>query len=169
MMNKQHAKLIAAMTAYDHGDAMRIQHLMKVHAFAALIGTMEQLPSHTLYILETAAIVHDIGIHVSEQKYGACDGNHQEMEGPAEARKLLEETGGYSNEVIDRVCFLVGHHHTYTQIDGQDYQILVEADFLVNGYEDHLSEQAIAHVKQKIFRTATGIRLLEEMYLHHRD
>ena len=34
--------------------------------------------------------------------------------------------------MIRRVEYLVGHHHTYKDIDGLDYQILVEADFLVN-------------------------------------
>lgn len=43
---------------------------------------------------------------------------------------------GFAENVIERVCYLIGHHHTYTGIDGRDYQILVEADFLVNLYED---------------------------------
>lgn len=36
--------------------------------FSRLIGEMEALDAETLYILETAAIVHDIGIRVSEEK-----------------------------------------------------------------------------------------------------
>jgi uncharacterized protein len=168
-MNIQHAKLISAMTTYDHGDAMRIQHFMKVHAYAALIGIQEQIPADTLFVLETAAIVHDIGIHVSEQKYGSSNGKYQEMEGPDEARRLLGDLGGYTEEQISRVCYLVGHHHTYTQMDGMDYQILVEADFLVNIYEDQLSEDAIDSVYRKIFRTNTGKMLLKEMYQHHRN
>ena len=43
---------------------------------------------------------------------------------------------GFAENVIERVCYLIGHHHTYTGIEGRDYQILVEADFLVNLYED---------------------------------
>ena len=42
----------------------------------------------------------------------------------------------------ERVQYLIGRHHTYNDIDGIDYQILVEADFLVNMYEDSLSKKA---------------------------
>ena len=31
-------QVTAAMIAYDAGDPMRIQHFLKVHAFARLIG-----------------------------------------------------------------------------------------------------------------------------------
>lgn len=61
------------------------------------------------------------------------------MLGPDEAEKLLNKLG-VDEKIIERVCFLVGHHHTYNMIDGLDYQILVEADFLVNAYEDNLSK-----------------------------
>jgi hypothetical protein len=54
-------------------------------------------------------------------------------------------------------------------MDGLDYQILVEADFLVNIYEDQLSEDAIDSVYRKIFKTDTGKKLLKEIYQHHRD
>ncbi len=163
-MNPKHAQLTALMTEYNAGDPKRIQHLIKVFQLASVIGTLEQVDEETLFILETAAIVHDIGIRICEQKYHLCDGKHQELEGPAEARKLLSATGNYTEEQIERVCWLVGHHHTYQNITGADYQILVEADFLVNIYEDELSAEAVGKIKQHIFKTATGIRLLENMY-----
>ena len=100
------------MIEYYRGDAKRIQHFIKVYNFASLLGRQEQLDEETLFILETAAIVHDIGIRICEQKYGICDGKHQELEGPAEAEKLLIKTGNYTCEQIERVCWLVGHHHT---------------------------------------------------------
>lgn len=79
--------------------------------------------------------MHDIGIHQAEARYGSSNGKYQEELGPAEARNLLEQLHVAETD-IDRVCYLVGHHHTYSHIDGLDYQILVEADFLVNLYED---------------------------------
>ena len=69
-MKLQHAKLIKAMVEYDKGDVPRIQHFMKVHDFAVTIAQLENVEEETLFILETAAILHDIGIHVSERKYG---------------------------------------------------------------------------------------------------
>ena len=163
-MDIQHAKLIAAMTDYDKGDAMRIQHFMKVHDYAVTIATLEGVGENLMSILESAAILHDIGIHVSEEKYGSSNGKYQEKEGPAEACKLLSSLGGYSKEQIDRICYLIAHHHTYNDIDGLDYQILVESDFLVNIYEDQLLPLAIDNVRKKIFRTKSGLDLLDNMY-----
>lgn len=44
------------------GDAKRIQHFCKVHSYAKLIAEMEQVDKDTLFILEAAALTHDIGI-----------------------------------------------------------------------------------------------------------
>ncbi len=152
------------MVDYDHGDARRIQHFVKVHDFAAAIARLEGVDDATTEILEAAAIVHDIGIHKSEEKYGSSAGKYQEMEGPAEAHRLLTEVGGFSDGEIERICFLVGHHHTYTGIDGIDYRILVEADFLVNLYEDGLDVKAALAARRNVFRTGSGIRLLNAMF-----
>ena len=58
----------------------------------------------------------------------------------------------------------MGHHHTYDHIDGADYQILVEADFLVNLYEDAASPQAVRTACERIFRTRSGKALLCTMF-----
>ena len=157
------SSLIDEMIAYDKGDPRRIQHFIKVHDFARTIGQLEGLDDDTLYILESAAVVHDIGIHVCEEKYGSCEGKLQEKEGPALAKEMLERLG-YEQEVINRVCYLVGHHHTYTNIDGVDYQILVEADFLVNMYEDGVSPDAIRKAYQNIFQTESGRKICRNMF-----
>lgn len=157
------SSLIDEMIAYDKGDPRRIQHFMKVHDFARTIGQLEGLDEQTLYILESAAVVHDIGIHVCEEKYGSCEGKLQEKEGPALAKEMLERLG-YEQEAIDRVCYLVGHHHTYSNIDGVDYQILVEADFLVNLYEDGVSPDTVRKAYQNIFKTESGRKICRNMF-----
>ena len=88
---------------------------------------------------------------------------YQEMLGPDEAEKLLNKLG-VDEKIIERVCFLVGHHHTYNMIDGLDYQILVEADFLVNAYEDNLSKDAIVNVRNKLFKTKTATKTLNDIF-----
>ena len=155
--------LITEMMKYYTGDPKRIQHFIKVYQFAKMIGEMEGLSAKVQHILETAAIVHDIGIKPAEEKYGSCGGKLQEQEGPAVAEEMLQRLG-YRPEVVDRVCYLVGHHHTYDQINGSDYQILVEADFLVNLYEDDVSKEAVKNAYDKIFRTETGRRMCSLMF-----
>lgn len=155
--------LLVSMIRYYGGDPKRTQHFMKVYQFAKIIGEGERLDDETQYILETAAIVHDIGIRMAEEKYGKCPGKLQEQEGPAEAEKLLASLG-YEKSVIDRVSYLVGHHHTYKGVDGLDYRILLEADFLVNGFEDSLDKSALQSGFDHIFRTKTGKELCKIMF-----
>ena len=163
-MKMQLARLMDAMIGYDQGDAKRLQHFVNVHDFATAIGKLEGLDEETQFILESASILHDIGIHISEQKYGSSSGKYQELEGPAEAEKLMREVGGYTEGQMDRIKYLIGHHHTYHEINGMDYQILVEADFLVNLYEDGESKETAEAVCGRIFRTKTGIRFLSQMF-----
>ena len=151
------------MFLYDKGDPKRIQHFVKVYEFAKYIGKGEKLDEKTYKTLKLAAIIHDIGIHKAEKKYGQCGGKLQEKEGPPEAEKLLKKLGA-DREIIDRVCYLVGHHHTYHDMDGMDYQILVEADFLVNLFEDKVSPEGCRNAYHKIFRTESGKRLYRTMY-----
>lgn len=162
-MNKLN-DLYKNMIEFYSGDPKRIQHFVKVHSFAKLIGEEEGLDEATQYILEAAAYVHDIGIRPAEEKFGSSTGKLQEQEGPAEAEKMMQKLG-FDNKVIERVSYLVGHHHTYSNIDGDDYQILVEADFLVNYFEDELDKEAIQKSVDKIFKTNAGRKIAYEMFL----
>lgn len=162
--------LILKMTEYYMGDAKRIQHFIKVYTFSKMIGEMEQLRERQLLILELAAVVHDIGIRAAEEQYGSSMGKYQEMLGPDLAKDMLAEIqkeypdSELDNEMIDRICYLIGHHHTYNNIDGWDYQILVEADFIVNIYEDGLDKQSAEVTYKKIFRTKAGKQLLNNIF-----
>ena len=156
-------KVTTAMIDYYQGQPKRIQHFLKVHAYAKLIGEQEGLDKEILDILEVAALTHDIGIKISEENYTSSAGKYQEVEGPAVAQQMLEDLQ-YDKAKTDRVCYLIGHHHTYDQIDGIDYQILVEADFLVNLAEEQSSRETIESVKGKIFKTKTGIWLINKIF-----
>ena len=147
MLNQLHL----AMLELYKGDAKRIQHFCKVHSYAKLIAECEKVDKQTLFILEAAALTHDIGIHLCEEKYGDCSGK-------------LQEKLGFEKQVSERVQYLIAHHHTYHNIDGLDYQILVEADFLVNLFEDNLSKEAALNAYQNIFKTETGKRICKEMF-----
>ena len=151
------------MIEYDKEAPDRIQHLAKVHSFARLIGLSEGIDEKQLYILETAAYTHDIGIKPSYEKYGHCKGPYQEKEGVEPAKKMLGELR-FEEDVIDRVCWLIAHHHTYTDVDGMDYQILLEADFLVNLFENGDDRETIEAAYKKIFKTETGKHICKTMF-----
>ncbi len=152
------------MIRYFHGDVKRINHALKVHSFASLIGKESCSDEREELITGIAAILHDIGIKEAERKYQSSGGKYQEQEGPGVAREILKPYD-LDEDMVDRVCFIIGNHHSYSKIDGTDFQILVEADFLVNIFEDDMSRESILNVKEKIFRTESGTRLLDGMYL----
>ena len=157
------AKLTEAMIAYYAEDPRRVQHFLAVYGYATAISELEGLDAGTREIIAAAALTHDIGIKASIEKHGSYTASSQEEEGPPVARPMLEALG-FAPALVDRVCYLIGHHHSYAAIDGPDYQILVEADFLVNIYGHSMEKSAIEPVKRKIFKTAAGTRFLEYLY-----
>ena len=122
---------------------------------------IEKVNEYDLFNLESAAILHDIGIKVCEKKYNSTEGKLQEKEGPAVAREILENLD-YKN--INRILFLIGHHHTYINVSGLDYQILIEADLLVNFEEENTSKEDIKKVYENIFKTKTGKKFCREIF-----
>lgn len=154
-----------AMILYTKGNKIKhdVAHFLKVHQYVRLIGKLELLEKREQEILEVAAIVHDIACPMCREKYGHCAGNLQEKEGPALVKELLKDFS-LDQDFIERVAYLVGHHHTYQGVDGLDYQILLEADFLVNADEMNLSKEAIEKMKTNVFKTKTGIELLNHIY-----
>lgn len=158
-----HKNLLLAMMDYEKGCPQRIQHFLKVLSFSELIGHMEGLDKKTQQILVTAAATHDIGIRASLEKYGTSGGHYQQIEGPPVARSMLQALG-YEEELIQRVCYLIAHHHSYDEIDGVDYQILVEADFLVNIFEEDMELDRIKSLRKNIFRTESGKEIFDFLY-----
>lgn len=158
------AEIVRKMIAYSNGNRHDINHFMKVYAFAKTIGECENLDRDTQMILEMAAIVHDIACPLCREKYGNTNGKYQELEGPALVRDFLVD-GGLPQAAVDRIAWLVGHHHTLQGIDGPDHQILIEADYLVNADESQYSRENVENTLERVFRTETGRALLQSMYL----
>ena len=102
--------VIASMIDYNHGCPELINHALKVYAFAKGIGEKEEITREKMKTLETAAVLHDIGIRVSEEKYESFSGKYQQIEGPPLARELLTKLE-FDKKIIDRVCFLIAHDH----------------------------------------------------------
>lgn len=162
-MDKQIALALLEMINRNRGDLKRIEHSIKVFGYAQLLGRLENLSPEKKFILELTAALHDIGIHVSEAKYGYSDGQKQEIEGPPVAREILENIG-VDPEIIDRVCFIVSKHHTFSAIDGIDFQLLVEADFLVNAVEEAVSQEGVERFVHLNFKTESGIKVIGELF-----
>lgn len=164
-MDNRIANVTLAMMQKNCGDIRRIEHTLKVFAYAQQLGIAESLDAQTLEVLELTALLHDIGIHVAEKKYGVSSAHHQEVEGPPVAHEILTSLN-FKPEIVARVCFIISKHHTFTAVDGIDFQLLVEADFLVNSTEDHASDHQIVSFAQNIFRSESGFLYLKLLFPH---
>ena len=156
--------MICKMIVQSNGNKHDIAHFLKVYAYARLIGEKEQLDARTQETLEITAVIHDIACPLCREKYGNTNGKHQEQESAPLVEAFLEDSG-IDEAMKGRISYLVCHHHTYTDVNGLDYQILLEADFLVNADESQMTRAAVQHAKETFFKTQTGIELLDSIYL----
>lgn len=156
-------RIIAKMIDFYHGNIRNINHFIKVYTFASAIGMLEGVDESTQNTLEIASIVHDIACPLCLEKYGNASGKHQEEESEALLREFLEEFE-LPAEIRERVIFLVTHHHTYSGVEGIDYQILLEADYLVNAGETEKFAKSREKFRKNVFRTAAGTRFLDALF-----
>lgn len=165
MENNIIPNVMKEMIIYFGNDVRRINHALKVYSFAKNIGELVITNKENMENLEISALLHDIGIKESERKYNSSAGNYQEIEGPKVALKILSKFN-LEKKNVDRICYLIGHHHTYDKIDNIDFQILIEADFLVNIFEDNLKKEQILNIKEKYFKTIIGKEYLSSIYIN---
>ena len=162
-MSKLLSTIVEKMILLSKGNIHDTEHFIKVWAYARTIGELENLDEPAQQILEAAAITHDIACPYCREKYGSADGKHQETEGAPMVRGFLGDSG-LSEAEIERVAFLVGHHHTLEGIEGSDWQILTEADYIVNASENSYTKQAIRNYLDSHIKTAAGKRLCREVF-----
>lgn len=157
------SQILVKMIGCAERNLHDISHFMKVYAYAKTIGECEGLAPEQQRVLEVAAIVHDIACPLCREKYGNTNGKRQEEEGMVLARTFLAQTG-LTQEEVERIVFLVGHHHTFKGISGLDYQILVEADYLANAEESSYPPSNLDAAGKTLFKMATGRALLRSIY-----
>ncbi len=154
---------IEKMISFYKGNLHDIDHSLKVYAFARTIGELEGLDSHTQEILELSAIAHDIACPLCREKYGNTNGKNQELESASLVEEFFKEFN-MPEKSLERISWIVSHHHTYTNVDGPDYQILLEADYIVNSEESKYPIDSVKAAYNEIFKTDSGKRLLKSIY-----
>lgn len=157
------AEILEKMIAVSDGNIHDIDHFIRVWTYARTIAELEGLDAETQDILEVAAITHDIACPLCREKYGNTNGKYQETEGASMVRDFLRDTG-LTEAQIDRVAFLVGHHHTFTDVQGSDYQILLEADYIVNASENHYRRENLEAFLSRVMKTDSGRQILHSVF-----
>lgn len=147
-------------------DIRRIKHALKVLRYAELIMEGEKVCEELRRVVTITALLHDVGIKAAEEKYNSAAGHYQEIEGPPIAEVMMRRHAE-PQEVIQRVAYIIGGHHTAAKNNGLDFQIIWEADLLVNIEEDGLAERAdkLPGIIEKNFATVTGKSIACKIYL----
>jgi len=156
--------IIQRMAEFYKGSLHDIDHFLKVYAWAKAIGEQEISDPVSREVLEVAAVLHDIACPYCREKYGHAAGPLQEKEGMPMAHKLLAEFD-LPADFVERVVWLVGHHHTITDVETAEHRILLEADYLVNAGEQGQSRAQMETAEKAFFRSKTGIALLHSVYM----
>lgn len=150
-------------SSFENTIPPEIDHALNVLQNAEIIMNGEKIEGRQRELIEITAILHDIGMINAKAKYNKTDGPYQEKEGPSAARELLLDED-LSKEEIDRICYIIGHHHTFKAIDNIDFQILWEADLLeaLKKFDLKNSQEKLKKLIDKNFKTESGYKLAYE-------
>ncbi len=156
-------KLIEKMKNVFGDDQKRIDHALAVLDYAEQIQSVE---GGDPLVIKAAAILHDIGIHEAEKKYGSTAGNYQEIEGPPIAEKILRSFE-LADEIIEHICRIIANHHSAKDIDTTEFRIVWDADWLVNIPDEFgsKSKDELAKLIDKIFKTKTGHQIAVKLFV----
>ena len=158
--------ILKMMTDYNVPDLKRINHALKVYGMTEYIACGENLSDYETLIIKTAALLHDIGIHEAEKRFNSPAGIYQEQLGPEVALPILEKAG-FNNEDIEKINYIIAHHHTYNIKDNKLLRIIIEADLIVNIDEGEFGPNVdLEHIKNENFVTETGKSLFDKLILN---
>jgi HD superfamily phosphodiesterase len=156
-------KLIEEMKNVFGDDQKRIEHALAVLDYAERIQNVE---GGDPLIVRAAAILHDIGIHEAESKYGSSAGKYQEIEGPPIVEEILKKYD-ISAEAVEHICRIIANHHSAKDIDTTEFRILWDADRLVNITTEfaNASNEKLQEIIDKTFKTDEGRRIAAELFV----
>jgi len=156
-------KLIDEMKKVFAGDQKRIAHSLAVLDYAEQI---QEAQGGDALVVRAAAILHDIGIHQAERKYGSTAGKYQEIEGPPIAKEILERYN-LPDETIEHICRIIANHHTARDIDTTEFKVVWDADWVVNIPDEcgKMNKEKLKSFIGRIFRTAKGKEIATKVYV----
>ena len=162
-MDAVKSSLVSEMQSYFSEDAKRINHALRVTDYAE---RMLESEGGDYIIVIAAAVLHDIGMHEAEKKYGSTGGKYQEIEGPPIARQILTKLG-FEPRQIDEICEIIAHHHSPGKVKTINFKILYDADWLVNLKNEYniRDKEKLANIIARVFLTKSGKVLASQIYL----
>lgn len=161
-INSLRVKLIDDMKKLFGNDQKRINHALTVLNYAEHIQKAE---GGDPLVVKVSAILHDIGIHEAERKYGSSAGKYQEIEGPPIAGRILEKCD-IDKAGIEHICKIIANHYSARDIDTIEFRILWDADWLVNLPTVYTKAEwvKLRQIIGKTFKTNKGYQMALELF-----
>lgn len=146
MINNE-THLLYSVLCYEEGHCRRTQHILKVYALAKLFGEQEKISVEDQQILQAAAILHDVAIKYCKEHYnGDASQNNQKQVVSILVTRFLE-SANYLPSYVPKIIELVNCHHDYDKPKNKLLQLLMEADLIVNCYENRPD-----HKKSRVYK-----------------
>lgn len=128
-MEYPRARIVKLLIEFFGEDNRRIEHALRVLHHADRV--MAEHSSCDPEIVVACALLHDVGIKVSQEKLGYSNGHTQEEYGPAAAEALLRSIR-FPQEKTQVVKDIIGNHHSPSRYDYPELEVLKQADLIVN-------------------------------------
>ena len=125
-------RITKLLVDYFGNDFRRITHALEVLKYAEKI--MQNTMNCDYDIVIASALLHDVGIKPSEEKFGYNNGKTQEEYGPPVAEELLRSID-FPGDKTAKVCEIIGNHHSPSRYDYTELRLLKKADRIVNKLE----------------------------------
>ncbi len=139
-MSEQSA-IISLMIQHHGGEPEKVYHAMKIYSFVHAIAAEEDISDEARDTAEKAAILCEMGGSSAES---------------ASFADMLLLNLGCDRSVIQKVHGLIINIDDTENIDSIERQMLFEARFLVNAFENRLDKETIVENLMKNFKTKCG-------------
>lgn len=148
---------------YARTDMSQIDHTLKVTYLTRRIAEKEGYSKQAADILETSALLHDIGCPNSKLKYGNTLPANQEKEGMIVAKEILsdEKYSDIDSEIKERIIKIVGGHHQKNKAIELKFMPLFEADAIINMTEGYFKNVDIA---RRLLKSHTSLQIFDKIY-----
>lgn len=150
---------------YAACDSTQIAHTLCVHEYTRMLAMREGYDERKRGLLEIAALLHDIGCPSAKWKYGDSQPIHQQQEGMCIAADwFASDPSWLDTQEAQWVVDVVGAHHNAVQAEVLGFEVLYEADLIVNLFEGYYPVDYADVYYRKMVRTKSGKQLFRQLF-----
>ncbi|MFA6815270.1 MAG: HD domain-containing protein [Lentisphaeria bacterium] len=149
---------------YAKEDVTQIAHTQSVIDYTEKIALLEAFSTRHLYLLKTAALLHDIGCPAARALHGKALPRIQELEGQKIAEQYLLDYPDFTQKEKTYIAEIVGSHHQFSASQKLHFEPLFEADLITNLLEQKATKSVAKNARDKMVTTDSGKHLFDILF-----